>query len=110
MAARQIRGGAWLATTVNSHENTKTRVTTKTRRHEEDNHEETRRKNKDSQDNSFQAVLQNWHVEVDQQPDRKLRDSEITEKLRLMDGVQVIDRLDLQNQLTVHHDVEFLIA
>ncbi len=55
---------------------------------------------------SFQALLEERHVEVHQQTDAQSRELQISEDLRVVDGRERINRFYLDNYGPLNHQIE----
>jgi hypothetical protein len=56
------------------------------------------------------SVLQDWNIEVDQQADLFPGQPQVAENLGLKDGVQSIDRLQLDNDLVFYQEIEPMLS
>ena len=57
-----------------------------------------------------QTLPQHGNVEIDEQPDRQLRELQIGDDLSLVYREKMLDGLDLEDQLVLHHEVEAVAA
>lgn len=81
---------------------------TKNEGHEE--HDTTQVLHADSQDDSAQAVPQERNVEIDDQPKTQTCNSKITDCLRDVNWMDVINRFDFQNEPPFNDKVDPLIT
>lgn len=54
---------------------------------------------------AFEAILEVFHVEIHQKPDRKARQLQVGEQLCIMDGQEFLDTLEFENQSIFHENI-----